>query len=372
VTHAAADPLSILYAEGARVTARAEVWRDGIPLASPAVIRGRVDYAASSRNVSGQMTGRRYRSCDVLLAGDVPSAAGDDLAPSGSELRLWRGAVDWTGEEILEPVGRYTFDDVDVERGATEIPITGHDLSVLVTDNRWIVPYEIAASTPVGTAISDAVRSRLPGTAWLEPDLAATNRRTPAIVWGEEVENDPWRDVTDLADAAGLELTFARDGRLTLADVPDPASVVPRWQMIAGETVTYLGGRKVLHGRPYNMVVARGEPDDDTPPVVAYAEDTDPTSGSYVGRYRKPYFLTSGYITTQEQAQGAADAQLRRTAGLAETVTLSMVGHPALDVWQALEIVDPALGVAARYVIDAVTLPLPGGPATVKTRRRSA
>jgi len=355
------DPLSILYAEGARVTARAEVWRDGLPLSAPPVLSGRVDYAAGSSTL---------RSCDVTVFGDVPAGPTDLLAPSGSELRLWRGAVDWTGEEILEPVGRYGFDEVTVDRGTSEIPIVGYDLSALVSDNRWTGPYEIPRGTPLGRAVADAVRSRLPDHAWQDPNLTDTRATTPAVVWGEEVGNDPWKDVTDLAASDGLEVSFGRDGRLTLTDVPDPDTVVPRWSMIAGETVTYLGSTRTLVGRPYNVVIARGETADETAPIVATAEDNDPTSGSYVGRYRKPYFMASGYVTTVGQAQRAADAQLLRLRGLSEVVSLSMIGHPALDVWQTVAVDDPALGTTARYVIEAVSLPLPGGAATVATRRR--
>ena len=355
------DPLAILYAEGARVVARAEIWRDGLPLAAPDVLSGSVSYAASSSTL---------RSCDVTLRGDVPTSPTDVMAPAGSELRLWRGAVDWTGEEILLPVGRYGFDEVDVDRGSSEIPISGYDLSALVSDNRWTEPYEIVRGTPLGQAVADAVESRLPGHAWQDPALVDTDATTPAVVWGEEVGNDPWRDVTDLARSDGLEVSFGLDGRLTLSEVPDPDTVVPRWSMIAGQTVTYLGSRKTLVGRPYNVVVARGETADETAPIVATAEDDNPASGSYVGRYRKPYFMTSGYVTTLEQARRAAAAQLLRLVGLSEVVALSMIGHPALDVWQTLEFVDPALGVSARYVIDTVSLPLPGGAATLTTRRR--
>jgi hypothetical protein len=149
------------------------------------------------------------------------------------------------------------------------------------------------------------------------------------------------------------------------------------WDFTAGSEPTYLSGSKQLTGRPYNVVVARGEPADTDPdvpvkpPVEVTVADDDPTSASYVGLVgRRPYFLTSGYIESAAQARDAALAQLNRTKGLAEVVTISAVTHPARDVWQVCRAVDPELAVDARYVVDRVSMPLRGGRSTLTTRRR--
>jgi hypothetical protein len=353
--------LDVLTAEGASVVARCEVWLGGDMVEEPPVLDGRVMYDSSARVA---------RACTVTLLGDLPLLPSDPLSPVGSTLRLFRGARDWTGTVYEEPLGWYAFDETTVRRISHGIEVAGYGFSQLVSDARWEQPYHITSGTNLATAIALAVESRLAPVNWLEPNLESTARTAPDIVWGEERDNDPWEDVSNLADAAGMDVYFARDGRFTLMAVPDPLGAEPTWTLQAGVSPLYLDGERTLTGRPYNVVVVRGEADDDSVPVEQTVEDDDPASPSYIGNYRRPYFMTSAYITTDEQAYNAGVAQLRRTQGLSEQVTLAMVPHPALDIWQVIEAYDEDLGVDARYLIDKVTLPLTPGEATITARRR--
>lgn len=354
--------LDQLTEEGAHVVSRAEVWVDGDKIDEPAIVDGRVIYDATSRVM---------RNCQVNLVGEIPGGPNDTLAPIASELRLFRGARDWTGEVLEAALGRFSFDKSSVMRTDRSISITGYDYAQLVTDARWEHPFHISQGTNLATAISNAVQSRLSPVLWGEPNLTTTSVTTPNIIWGEEVDNDPMEDIRSLARSDGLEVSFSREGRLTLAPVPDPDTTSPRWKYEAGETPNYLSSGRDLIGRPYNVVVARGETQDNTVPVEEIAEDDDPNSPSYIGRYRKPYFLTSSFIATSDQAFRAAKGELNRLLGLSEVVTMSVIPHPELDVWQVLEAFDPVMKIDSRYVIDNVEIPLRPGEARLVTRRRS-
>ena len=353
--------LQALTAEGAQVVCRAEVWLDGQPQGEQQIVAGQVTY---------DVTSRVLRSCDVTLVGDLPEGPQHPLAPIGSELRLYRGAIDRDGSVVEEPLGRYAFDESLVERSSRDVQIAGYDYSQLVSDARWEEPYEIESGTNLAEAIAAAVQSRLPGHLWREPNMVSTTSTTPNIVWGEERDNDPWQDVTALAKADGKRLFFDRAGRLTLIDVPDPddADIAADFTVGTSPLLTTLSRR--LDGRAYNVVVATGETDDDSPPVSATVEDDNPNSPSYTGRYRRPYFMASGYITSETQAQAAARGELRRRIGLGEVVTLSVVPAPWLDVWDVIAAKDDDIFVDARYVIDSMSLPLRPGSATITTRRR--
>lgn len=355
--------LDTLTREGARVVSRCDVYLDGTQIDSVPVVSGDVTY---------DVTGAIVRSCDVTLLGDVPEGASDPLAPSGADLRLHRGAVDWTGEELLEPVGVYAFDESSVDRTSRLVRVSGYDYSQLVSDARWEQPYEITAGTNLAVAVAEALQSRMPDVLWPESGLQAdsTSATVPATVWGEERDNDPWSDLRSLVASAGMTLYFDRVGRPTLTAVPDPDATGPSWDFTAGTEPTYLAAVKSLHGRPYNVVVARGEPGDGEVAVEATVEDDDPFSASYTGRYRRPYFMTSGYITTVQQAQDAARGELNRRKGLAEQVVIDCVPIPQLDVWQVVRAVDPVLKVDARYIVDAYRLPLGPGRGQLTTRRR--
>lgn len=354
--------LETLTKEGAQVITRCDVYLEGLKVDEVPIVDGRVsfDSKASVR-----------RSCDVTLYGDIPLVPSDPLAPAGSNLHIYRGARDWTGEDFFEAQGVYAFEASSVRRSDRLVRVTGYDFSKLAQDARWESLYSIAKGTNSGTAISTALETRLSPSNWKDPNFLATTRTTPDITWGEERDNDPWADLSALAASIGMDLFFDKTGTATLDNVPDPATGTVAWNFTVGTEPTLLTTSKELYGRPYNVVVARGEPPDDSVPVEATAEDNDQNSSSYVGLYRRPYFMTSPFITTVEQAQDAADAQLLRLIGMGEVVGISCVPIPTLDAGSIISATDPDIGVDARYVIDRYELPLRvGSPAIIVTRRR--
>lgn len=348
---------------GPTVSARAEVRLAGDVIARPLVVSGQVTY---------DLDRARLRDCSVTLIpedGVLPSTPTDPLAPQVQHMHLFR-AVSFGDTVVEEPVGAYVMDSVDLDRSAGTVQVTGYDSSLLIADARWEAPYEVAEDTPVVEAIVAAVASRAP---WL--DLAAANvvdvdEVTPHILWGEEVTNDPWADIADLATGAGLWVRFDRAGRLTVGPVPDVDEVEPGWHYRVGEDATLTGLGRTLTGRPYNVVIARGEPETGTP-VEAIAEDTAPGSPSHVDRYRRPYWLVSPFIRTEAQAGKAARAQLRKELGTGDDVRIDAVPHPGREVWDVVTAYDPRLGLDARCILDRVALPLGAGTMTLDTRRRT-
>lgn len=335
------------------VTATAEIWVDGAHIDDATVVDGRVEYDASRRVL---------RTCQVTLTGDLPDGPQHPLAPSGSGLKLWRNGL---------PLGMFVFDKSDVQREGRTVTIAGYDLSWLISRNRWETPYLIGSGTNLVDAVVAAVRDRLPAVWWREASTDDTDVTTPDVVWGEERHNDPWDDILQLAQAAGKRVWFDRDGRLQVARVPDPDETPVLASLTVGESVQLLDVSRTLDGHAYNVVVASGETDDsDTDPVTATVEDDDPSSPSYVGRYRRPYFLTSGYITTETQARDAAARELAKHIGVGETVQLGVTAMPELDVWDTIAIVDDELHIGGRHVIDRMSLPAGAGAGSITTRRR--
>ena len=355
-----------LIREGAQVISRADVFKFGEFQDTYRVIGGSVD---------ADMSAGVVRSCGVTLEGTIPQQPTDLLAPSGAVVRPYRGVRDWTGEEFWVAQGTFGFEETEgVRSDPSSIDVSGFDFGRYVSDARWEEPYEIARGTPVVDAISDALQTRLPESLWQPLNASSGAGTTPAIVWGEERDNDPWDDLTKLAESSGMWLYFDRMGVPTLEPVPDPDDVDVSWVYTAGDQrdgLAYLDGAKTWVGRPYNMFVIRGEAgDDDEPPILATVSDEDPASPSYVGNYRRPYFLTSGYVTSVAQALSAGRAELNRRKGLTEQVHIESVPIPMLDVGQAVQATDPVLGVDARYIIDTLSMPLRLGRMELTTRRR--
>ncbi len=107
--------------------------------------------------------------------------------------------------------------------------------------------------------------------------------------------------------------------------------------------------------------------------VIGVAEDTDPTSPTYVGRYgRVTYPMTSPYVATNAQAVQAAQARLRVVRGIARKVVLQCLPLPFLKAGDTVHLDYSRSGISANFVIDRKTLPVGarGGPMELTLRAR--
>jgi len=83
------------------------------------------------------------------------------------------------------------------------------DQSRQVSRNTWQDVYYIAANTNYATAIQSIIDNRLPG---LTYNFQSTPMKTPKIVLGTQLGNDPWQDAQDMATAIGFQLYFDAAG----------------------------------------------------------------------------------------------------------------------------------------------------------------
>jgi hypothetical protein len=89
-----------------------------------------------------------------------------------------------------------------------------------------------------------------------------------------------------------------------------------------------------------NGVAMRGQPDPEIPPVYALATYDDPTSPvRWGGPFGKVAMIAeSTTISTEEQAQAAAESLLNLRLGLARTVTIEAVPNPALELDDLIQV----------------------------------
>lgn len=359
--------LRTLTREGAQVVARCEVWIDG-RLAMEATAQPDDDgLGLETGEVTYDATAKVWRACRVTLTGSLPDTPSHPLAPVGSHLRLFRGAIDRDGTVAETPLGRFAFDETSVTRSDRAVTIVGYDYSKLVSEAAWPEPRTIVEGVNVATEIANAVRVSLPATLWQEPNLTDTSAYTAPATWGEESSNDPWQDVVGLAQQAGMLVYFDRRGRLTVVDVPDPDTGPLAEDLTVGDSPLVVDLTRTLDGRAPNRVVASSE---DDPDVWAVAEDLDPDSPSYVGRYRRTVHIVSPIIRTSGDAWWVASAHLRTLAGLGEVVSMTTVPAPWLDVWDVVVAHDPETHTDVRAVVDSMTVPLRPGEGSLVTRRR--
>lgn len=354
-------PVSTLFLEAVqqskRVTTLVEVLpADGsAPVALP-VIDGsvRVDDSQAVR-----------RTCEVTVADPtawIPRSSTDLLhTDAGSELRLWRGVRRPDGVDELVPLGVFPITKTTVGDGASglALAVEGSDRSVRVQRARWAQPYAVPAGSNIATAAAAILANRVPGLP--TPAFAPTAATTPAATFGLEVENDPWEDARSLFSAIGHELFFDVNGRPISRPVPDPATDPEVLALVEGRAPMIEIQRAFDPSKRYTAVVVRGEGTGVPAPVYAVVQLPDV---DFV-----PYFLTSSFILTPQQAQDAGAAQLLRVARSEEAVQVTMVPNPALDAGDIVRVERAASGVTGAFAVTALEIPLSAANAMSVTMR---
>jgi len=317
------------------------------------------------------------RSCTLSVSpgeggSAIPAGARSPLAPFGSTVALWYG-IDVPGVPGTSkwPLGVFRLSQVPVEdQGSPTLSLTAYDYSRTVSRNRLTAPWIVTAGTNYGAAIAGLVSNRLPGTRVRPHSVAAT---TPLLV--VDPEEDPWKVVTDWATSCGQEVYFDAEGWLVIAPEPDPEQGLPTWTYTDGADSVIVSAGKTMSDEPgYNGVVLTSESTTLATPLRAEVWDADPASPTYhLGVYGKvPKFVSSPYVATQAQADAAALAEYRRSAGGTEQLSLTIVPNPLHQVGDIIRVVRPLSKIDQTTVVDSMTVPLgPGsGGMTLGCRAR--
>lgn len=302
------------------------------------------------------------RTCTDLILANGP---GDDLIPANAsaplspltdnEVALYRGIryADGSVEEV--PLGVFGFDSFDAQDGreGPTLTLTGlADRSRIVTRSRWWAPYTIAAGTPLGTAIQAALRNRWPAC----PNLTIAGSATVGalVVFTEGADSDPWKDLCGLASGHGMELFFDAAGTPVLRPIPSALSSNLDATYQDGSNAVLLDVKRSVSATDssYNGVVVTGETVEGQAPVRSILWD-----GGTIPARPRPMFYTSSFITTQAQADTTCRSLLSGVKGATEIVSWSQVVNPALDVWDLVRIIHPAVKASTDVFLDSLTIP---------------
>ena len=342
-------------------------------------------FTDGSLDVSRQAV-RRSGTLSFADKGDgtaiIPTGPNSLLAPYGNELRIWSGLRFPDGTEEFVPVGTLRI---------TKPVVRYPSVTVELSDRAWVVQgarFEDSYTIPSGTNVGEAIRA---GLVACFPQ-AVTNFADVSDVTGQLIYDaaaDPWDSFQQLAQGIGHQLYHDPLGTCVLAAEPDQVDVPPVW--------TYDGkpnaslpydpqdwANLALYDQEhawdtdgvYNAVVATGESTDLAAPVRGVAYDSDPTSPTlYGGKFgKRPLFWSSPLLLSAGQAELAARTMLQKQVGLAESLRIPAVPHPALECGDPILVVRPELGINTLHLVDHFTLPLRagGGAQTIDTRVRRA
>lgn len=243
--------------------------------------------------------------------------------------------------------------------GGTSITVHVTDLSRAIKRNVWQQPFTVPSGLNYGQAAMSMVKNRLPSQT--DFSIASTTRLTPLLVYGMDQGGDPWQDIAELAQAIGFEAFFDPRGVFVFRPVPDPRQGIPVWTFDENfNPIVAEASRELSDEQTFNDVVVAGQSSSSQNPVTAEAFDDDPSSPTYIlGPYgRVTQRLTFSQIIDQGQAQDAANATLYNSLGAADTVTITVVPHPALEPGDVVKINVSNVNANGTYMINSMVTPL--------------
>lgn len=346
----------------ARVLTSFQVGEDPAGTVIP-ILGGDVQFDATAEifaSLSLQTTGTAPDGTSLF-----PRRAGDLLAPYGNEIFLRRG-VDLGPEIIWVPLGIFRINDAEQDDAFdAPIQIAGQDRMAGIVDGRLVDPVQFDAGRTIGSIVAELVAPIYPAAVIVfddDSDQAALGRQLL-------VEESRYEALQDIARSLGKVIYFDGIGVLRIEDAPEPDTIT--WHVRAGRHgVLITADRQVSREGMANGIVATGEGGDTEDPVRGIAVDAGPNSPTrWGGRFgRVPRFYSSPILTTEAQAQKAAESLLRRYIGMPYNVSFGTVPNPVLRPRDVIRITHKD-GNRETHIVETCRIPLQADAAMSGTTR---
>lgn len=325
---------------------------------------------------SSNATGVRYSASLT-----VTPAPGQDtyaiLSTPGAIFEIRHGIDFGAGDTELVDMGVYEATQGGVNILDGDISLSLVDLWTRLERCRFLKPYAPTSGTRA-SRITEAVTAAAPG--YPTSVLSTGGSLVAGGVW----DQSRTQFIADLAKDGGLDAFFDAAGVFVVRDEPILTPTAPDWTFLTGadrgNIVT--ASRERPFDRLYNAVVVK--PADETQTWAAQTvviddpnhprwPGTPPTYGDGIGL--TPFFWSSPSVMSVASAKSAGAAILQRVLGTTESVSLGVLGNPALEVGDTISIVHPATevypGFSAFHLIDSFNYNLATGDMSVATRSTS-
>ena len=246
-----------------------------------------------------------------------------------------------------------------------------------VTDDWWRVSqgrFTIAWTPNAGVKRANAVSTLMQQVA---PDRQVVNSASDIGTIQSQGDWGVNRDaaINTLATDGGFDAYFDREGRIYLEDSKNSDDPIV-WTASAGDGGVLVSAETGLDvQRLYNTVVVKPSATDNSQNWTAQTASltTGDRAPANLGVI-VPYFLASPTISSATDALRVARQQLSKVTGTPETLQADMIGNPALDEGDVIEVLIPGNEVEGtattlwRYYVDTITWDLLTGGMTVKAR----
>ena len=279
--------------------------------------------------MSATLTSRVSRTCDVSFDGSFyPYRPTDLLAPYGNILKAERGIefADHSRFSWTVFIGRIQEARLDAD---DTVRVYAADFATDVGDVKFLSPQNSQAGVSVPTEVMRLISDAKPDATFGSFD--SFTQPVQPLTW----QLDRSQALDELAASVGAFWYPLADGHFVLRryqwTVPgDP--VVAYSDGSAGSVVASAAARS--REAIYNSLTVTGERLNGDAPVYATAQDTLPSSPTYVnGPFgRRHQLMRLQTPSTQTAAQGAAFDNLRRLSALVDSWSWTMTPDAALEL----------------------------------------
>ncbi len=343
---------------------RSHTAKSYVDVLSPTNALSRLQAIGGSVRVDRSATVRRTCSIECLdpLGVYTPDKA-NGLLPYGTEIYPYRGVQYDTGEIEVYPLGVFRLAKTQVKDSSKGIRLSleCYDRSRTIQRDKFVDPLVLEEGTNIIAAIKMIAERTFPN---LEYDTISSPVTLPSPRL-YDVEDDPWKAITELALSAGCEAYFDVYGRLAV--VPTPlidALPSPVFDYIEGKKCTMLDLTQEFSDDPgFNGVVVTGQSiGNELPAVRAVVWDEDPSSPTYhLGPYGEvPMFYTDSVATTVEQVTDVGRNLLQSLVGMSISLSTTSLVNPALEAGNIVTVVRAASHVSGLYSVEAFDIPMIG------------
>lgn len=331
-----------------------------VPGGSPVELRW------NSGNVSSaSSTGVRYQASLSL-----PPMAGQDtyalVSTPGALFEIDHGIDFGAGDVELIDCGVYEASKGGVKIAGGDISLSLVDLWQRVDRCKFLAPFAPATGSRA-SLIATAVANAVPATG-----IYATNDGG-LYEEGDKLWDERTSFIADLSKDGSLDVGFDAGGEFRIRKLPvlDPTASV--WTFRTGDAGNLnTADRDRPFDRYYNTVIV--QPLDESQAwdqqVVQISDPAHPLHPDKVGVV--PFFYKSATAGDNAEALQVAVSTLSRVSGATETVSLDVLGNPALEVGDVVTIAHEATdtdpGFAAVHIIDSFQMDLRTGGMTLATR----
>lgn len=340
-----------------------QVLSNGTPILNLDIEDGSMLYADRASLI------RRTTTCLLTDPNEtlVASTAAQILTPYGNEFSVYYGVTfdDGTQEFILQGIFGIVDVGIDDSGGDLRITLDGSDRSRAVQRDLFTDTFTIPPGTNIGLAIQSIILSRNVSPLVQQFNFAPTPFTTPSTPIVYLAGDDPLDAIanpqTGLAAMAGMQFFYDPNGIATLVPIPDPTLQPTWWPFDEGnQNIAVELNRTLSSANAFNTVVVEGSGTGTGGlPIQATAQDTtSPIAVAKVGEWVD--YQSSSLVSSNAQAQVVANARLLIDKASVETVTITSVVVPDVDIDNVAEATRVRAGVAAqtRYVVDSFSIGL--------------